>query len=87
MTKLNIHQAKTHLSRYIKKVEQGEEIVICRNNEPIAQIIPFHHNKLKFRSPGLSKGFVLNMKNINEPLTEDEFPGIGLPKKRAAKSS
>lgn len=82
MTKLNIHQAKTHLSRYIKKVQQGEEIVICKNNEPIVQIIPFRHNKPKFRRPGLSKGFVLNMKNINEPLTENEFPGVGLSKKR-----
>jgi antitoxin (DNA-binding transcriptional repressor) of toxin-antitoxin stability system len=40
MTKLNIHEAKTQLSMYLDRLERGEEevIVICRRNEPIAEL-------------------------------------------------
>jgi len=37
---VTIHQAKTHLSRLLYQVEQGEEIVVCRGKQPIAKIIP-----------------------------------------------
>ena len=38
MVKLNTHEAKTHLSRYLALVEAGETVVICRRNEAIAEI-------------------------------------------------
>lgn len=77
MTKLNIHEAKTHLSRYLKKVVEGEEIVICKNGEPIAKIIPF-------KSPGrrsilgCAKGLGTVPPSFFEPLTEEDLPGMGL---------
>jgi prevent-host-death family protein len=37
----NMHEAKTHLSRIIERVERGEEIVIDRAGTPVARIIPF----------------------------------------------
>jgi prevent-host-death family protein len=37
----NIHEAKTHLSRIVKRVERGEETVISRAGTPVAKIIPF----------------------------------------------
>lgn len=40
MLQLNIHEAKTHLSRYLHVLENGETILLCRRNVPIAEIRP-----------------------------------------------
>lgn len=40
-TRVNVHEAKTHLSRLLEQVERGEEIVIARNGKPVARVIPF----------------------------------------------
>lgn len=39
---VNIHEAKTRLSALLTQVEQGEEVVICRANQPIARLEPYH---------------------------------------------
>lgn len=36
----NIHEAKTHLSRILEQVEGGDEVVIARNGEPVARLVP-----------------------------------------------
>jgi prevent-host-death family protein len=36
---VNIHEAKTHLSRLLERVEAGDEIVIARNGRPIARLV------------------------------------------------
>ncbi|CAN5915522.1 hypothetical protein BH23ACT10_BH23ACT10_06350 [soil metagenome] len=36
---VNVHEAKTHLSRLLERVEQGEEIVIARNNTQVARLV------------------------------------------------
>jgi antitoxin (DNA-binding transcriptional repressor) of toxin-antitoxin stability system len=40
MVRLNVHEAKTHLSEYLDRLERGEEdvVMICRRNEPIAEL-------------------------------------------------
>ena len=38
MIKVNIHEAKTHLSRYIDQVEHGDVVVVCRHNRPVAEL-------------------------------------------------
>jgi len=38
MIKVNIQEAKTHLSRYIDRVEQGDVIIVCRHNQPVAEL-------------------------------------------------
>jgi prevent-host-death family protein len=40
MTEVNVHEAKTHLSRLLLRVEAGEEIVIARSGRPIARLVP-----------------------------------------------
>lgn len=40
MKEINIHEAKARLSAYIDLVEQGERILICRRNEPVAELRP-----------------------------------------------
>ena len=40
MTTININEAKTHLSRYAKRVKSGETIILCDRNKPFAEIRP-----------------------------------------------
>ena len=54
---VNIHEAKTHLSRLIERVEAGEEVVIARAGRPVARLIPFRA-RTKARQPGLWRGRV-----------------------------
>jgi prevent-host-death family protein len=56
MIKLNIHEAKTHLSHYLEEVEQGETIILCRRNQPVAEIRPLSASRQKKRPIGLAKG-------------------------------
>jgi prevent-host-death family protein len=51
MATTNIHEAKTHLSRLIERVERGEEIVIAKAGKPVAKLVPFREND-KVRKPG-----------------------------------
>lgn len=37
---VNIHEAKTHLSRLVERVEAGEEVVIARAGRPVARLVP-----------------------------------------------
>ena len=39
MTIVNIHEAKTHLSRLLTQVENGEEVIIARNGKPVARLV------------------------------------------------
>lgn len=41
MAQYNIHDAKTHLSRLLERVEAGEEIVIARAGKPLAMLVPW----------------------------------------------
>jgi prevent-host-death family protein len=44
---LNVHQAKTQLSRLLEMVEQGESIVIARNGKPVAELVPLRKKGLQ----------------------------------------
>ncbi len=55
MIKLNIHEAKTHLSQYLPRVEQGETIILCRRNLPIAEIRPIRTPSNQPRPVGLAQ--------------------------------
>jgi prevent-host-death family protein len=48
-TTFNIHEAKTHLSRLIVRVEEGEELVISRAGKPVAKLVPFRTVQLPRR--------------------------------------
>jgi prevent-host-death family protein len=57
MTQVNIHDAKTHLSRLLEQVEAGEEVVISRAGRPIARLIAYR-GLAKPRHPGAWRGRV-----------------------------
>ena len=70
MIHLNIHEAKTHLSRYLARLKEGEVIVLCRRNVPIAEIRPLPKRGAK-RPIGLAKGEFKIPADFFEPLPED----------------
>jgi antitoxin (DNA-binding transcriptional repressor) of toxin-antitoxin stability system len=55
MIKLNVHQAKTHLSRYLARLARGESILLCKRNIPIAEIRPIRARRKVKRPVGLAK--------------------------------
>src|SRR5918992_3434598 len=57
MKQVNVHEAKTQLSRLLQDVEDGEEVVIARNGTPVAKLVP-HVEERKPREPGWAKGRV-----------------------------
>jgi prevent-host-death family protein len=54
---VNIHEAKTHLSRLIERVEAGEEITLARAGRPVARLTPIRQ-VYEPRQPGIWKGKV-----------------------------
>jgi prevent-host-death family protein len=56
MKKINVHEAKTHLSHYLEEVEHGETLLLCRRNQPIAELRPLAAHRHKSRPIGLGKG-------------------------------
>ena len=51
-TSVNIHEAKTHLSRLLERVERGERVVIARAGRPIAVLVPIGSETRARRVPG-----------------------------------
>jgi len=72
MKVVNIHEAKAHLSEYLKAVESGEEIIIARRNKPVARLVAVEPEQPKKRRPfGLAKGKVWISPHFNDPLDEE----------------
>jgi prevent-host-death family protein len=67
---VNIHEAKTHLSRLIQEALEGEEIVIARGNEPVVRLVLVESARPK-RSLGWVKGQVTMAPDFDAPL--DDF--------------
>jgi antitoxin (DNA-binding transcriptional repressor) of toxin-antitoxin stability system len=71
MIRLNIHEAKTHLSRYLKRLAKGEHIILCLRNVPIAEIRPLPAQDTRPRPIGLARGRVTVPPSFFEPLPDD----------------
>jgi prevent-host-death family protein len=69
MEQFNIHEAKTQLSKLIKKVSNGEEIIIAKGNKPVAKLIHFSQNK-KVRKIGSAKGKIKIKEDFNAPVED-----------------
>ena len=55
MTTVNVHQAKTQLSKLLQQVEAGETIVIARAGKPSAQLVPINANPKGLNPPGVMR--------------------------------
>lgn len=66
-TVINIHEAKTHLSRIIDKVAAGEEVIIAKAGKPMARLTPITPRARK-KKLGLLKGKVRVPDDFNAPI-------------------
>lgn len=69
MKQVNIHQAKTDLSKLVERAEAGEEIVIARAGKPVAKLVPLTRTRAR-RRLGLLDGQFEIPDDFNAPLPE-----------------
>jgi len=69
---VNVHAAKTNLSRLIERACAGEEIVIARNNEPAVKLVPVDHAEPR-RQRGSLEGEVIVPDSFFDPLPPEEL--------------
>jgi len=67
---VNIHEAKTNLSKLLKKVKEGQEIIIAKAGNPVARLVPYTDKPSK-RIPGSAKDKVFIAPDFNDPLPDD----------------
>jgi len=68
-TKVNVQEAKTHLSRLLARVEAGDEIVIARDGRPIARLVSVQKQPL--RMPGSARGEFSVPDDFDAPLPDE----------------
>lgn len=73
MRPVNIHAAKTHLSRLLEKAGQGEEIVIAKSGKPVAKLVSLESRPR--RRLGMLAGSVHLPRNFSAPLPPGTFDG------------
>ena len=71
MITVNVHEAKTNLSRLLTQVESGEEIIIARNGKPVARLVPVQ--KPARSQPDVFKGKFVLLDCFFDPLPEEEL--------------
>ena len=87
---VNIHEAKTHLSRLLQRVAAGEEVTIARSGVPVARLVAVEPEKKSIRPLGMDRGRIWIADDFDAPLPDDllkEFYGGELPKLEPQKTS
>jgi prevent-host-death family protein len=87
---VNIHEAKTHLSRLLQRVAAGEEVTIARAGKPVARLVAVEPEKNKVRPLGMDRGRIWIADDFDAPLPDDllklfyggELPSWERPKSR-----
>ena len=67
MRQVSVHEAKTHLSRLLRRANNGEEVVITRSGQPVARLVPMAENRPVF---GVDEGRFVVPDDFNDPLEE-----------------
>jgi len=68
MEVFNVHEAKTHLSKLLDRVAQGEEVIIAKSGKPVAKLVRV---AVEPRRPGRLKGRIRVGADFDEPLPEE----------------
>ena len=66
---VNIHEAKTHFSKLLARVVQGEKIIICKSGKPVARLEPILEKPVQ-RVPGSAKGKVVIGQDFDAPFPD-----------------
>ena len=90
MQVVNIHEAKTHLSRLLEMVEGGEDVVIARAGRPVATLTAYQPERRRLAAPGSLKGSDWRMaEDFDAPIDElfssllPAQPGTEVPSNRS----
>ena len=67
MIEVNVHEAKTHLSRLLAQAEAGEEVIIARNGKPVAKLVAIMKPS-KTRVLGTERGRVWISDDFDDPV-------------------
>ncbi len=80
VTQVNVHEAKTHLSKLLDRVYAGEEIVIAKAGKPHARLVPMPSASEPLRSPGALEGIMATPSDsvFFDPLPDDELRAWGM---------
>ena len=83
---VNVHEAKTHLSRLLQRVAAGEEIVIANAGVPVARLVPIELSQSK-RQLGIDEGKIWMAEDFDAPSPELEalFAGTKPSKSKRAR--
>jgi prevent-host-death family protein len=73
MGPVNIHEAKTHFSQLIERVERGEEVVIARGGKPVARLVPLDSGP---RDLGRMRGRIRIADDFDAPLPPEVLAGF-----------
>ena len=77
---VNLQDAKTQFSRYIDRVEQGEVVIVCRHNKPVAELRPIAKKPVSTpREPGLWKGQIGWKEGTFAPMGDSELSDFDGP--------
>ena len=71
MIQINIHEAKTQLSKLIEKVKKGEEVIISKYNKPVVKLVLIEELKSK-RRLNTAKGRIVMSEDFDSPLEDFE---------------
>ena len=74
-TIINIHEAKTNLSRIVEEVAAGAEVLIAKAGKPMARLVPLQGKPAK-KKLGLLKGKIKVPDDFNAPLPDDVIAGF-----------
>ncbi|MGA2389426.1 MAG: type II toxin-antitoxin system Phd/YefM family antitoxin [Candidatus Sulfotelmatobacter sp.] len=80
---VNIHEAKTHLSRLLQRVAAGEDVTIARSGTPVARLVAIEPKAKKTRPLGMDRGKIWIADDFDAPLPDDllkAFYGGEIPK-------
>ena len=72
-----VHQAKTNLSKLLRKAARGEEVIIARGKQPVAKLVSLEKGPKK-RIPGRWKGRIWYAPDAFDPLTDEELKDWGI---------
>ncbi len=73
---VNIHEAKTHLSRLLERVSEGEEVLIAKAGRPVARLVPVGERP-EWREPGSAAGKVVVGADFDAPLPGEVREAFG----------
>ena len=79
MASYNVHEAKSNLSRLLKKTAEGERVIIMRDGEPVAELVPYRRPRKKIRL-GFAAGQVQMAEGWEKAMTDNEVADFLAPK-------